>query len=658
MVLLMFSRVTLCVTATVCSFTFTPLAYGADDDLERLQQLSLEEMLNVKVTSVSKREEKASEAAAAVFVITQEDIRRSGVTTIQDALRMAPGIQVAQLGSNKWAISARGFNDQLSNKLLVLMDGRTIYTPLFSGVNWDIQDTLLEDIDRIEVIRGPGAALWGANAVNGVINIITRNAKDTQGVLLTGLAGNYEEGTGGARVGGKLGADAYYRTYMKYRAKDSFPKLDGSDNGDDWNMGQTGFRVDWDKTARDAITIQGDLYRALEDRQLPLPSSVAPYTERVFGDEERNGVNVLSRWQHQISSTSLTTLQVYYDMYERNNVSTGEERHMFDMEFQHDWSEYERHQVTWGVGYRFMHDNLQNTPYFVHVPDASDDTLVSSFVQDKIALVPETLFLTLGSKFEQNDYTGFEYQPSARMAWLPTHNQTVWGAVSRAVRTPNRVENNGRLVIAYNPLAAGYVSQVGNTSIQSEELTAYELGYRIQPVHNVSFDISTFYNDYDSLRTFEPGASVDVPIANNGYGESYGAEFAANWQVTGDWNLTAAYSWLQMNLNKDTGSTDPELAKDEGKSPQNQFNIRSHYRFPYNIEFDNALYYTDSLPSIGIDAYMRFDSKLTWKPINGLELSVIGQNLFDDYHQEFTAPLQSDPAEVGRSVFGKVTWRF
>ena len=648
-----------------------------DKGVKQLLNTPLTEIIrrqSIKVTSVSKKAENLSEAAAAIYVITAEDIRRSGATSIPEILRLAPGIQVAQVGSNKWAISARGFNDQLSNKLLVLMDGRSIYTPLFAGVNWDVQDTLIEDIDRIEVIRGPGATLWGANAVNGVINIITKNSKATPSTLVTGTIGNHEKGTAAVRKGGKVGENFYYRVYAKYFGRDEYEEAYSKKGANDsWHSYRLGFRSDWNKTRRDLITIQGDVYTTTEDRNLFLPTVTTPYLQEITEEEKRNGGNLIGRWTHKFSNNSESTLQFYYDHIARDNPSTlKQQRDTIDFDFQHSMFTTPRNEIVWGIGYRFIRDNLDDTIYLSYSPDIRSDNLYSGFIQNRFAIIPNELFLTLGSKFEHNNYTGFEYQPNARLSWSIDNKQTIWASISRAVRTPNRSEDDIQFVVdVFRPgelfpaSPSGFLSQIGNRSFDSEELIAYELGYRFLPSKTLFIDTALFFNDYDNLRTLEPGTLFSFPnvalplnIANLGKAKSYGGEIAVNWGVTKNWELSGSYSFLKIDTDIDATSNDVILSVDRNKSPKNQFNLRSHLKLPHGVEMDNTLYYVDNLSKTGIDSYLRFDTRLGWEPIRGMTINLVGQNLFDDYHPEFTAPLHSKDVEIGRSFYLKFLYHF
>lgn len=641
------------------------------DDLtsKAVLNMSLEELGNIEITSVSKKAEKATEAAAAIYVITQEDIRRSGMTSIPELLRMAPGLNVAQAASHQWAVSARGFNDQFANKLLVLIDGRTIYTPVFSGVIWDVQDVPLGDIDRIEVIRGPGATLWGANAVNGIINIITKNAADTQGSYVTAGYGN-QENFQTAGYGGKLAENGHWRAYLKNNVRDGLENAStGLNAGDSWRKSQAGFRADSTLNNSDNLTVQGDIYYSRESFLFNLPDfTVGAGVVPTHDNGTQRGANLLARWGHKLSDISDLTLQTYYDFAGRNIAYYMDNIHAFDVDFQHEWRGFDRQEIIWGAGYRLVSMNSEDTTHQIFRPKDRNDNLFSAFLQDEIAIVPDEFYLTLGSKFEHNDYTGFEFQPSARFAWLIDDDRTLWGSIARAVHTPYRFIEDSRLRIsAYpGPPTPGFIETQGIQTLYSEELIAYELGYRFKPIERASVDLAAFYNDYDKIRHGSfgvPVAAVDsvfgaytsLPVLsskNNG-AKSYGFEAATNVDLATNWQLAGSYSYINLKYDM----ADP-TASIIGKNPRHQFNVRSTYLLPYNIEMTNALYYVDDLKGIAIPDYYRFDTRLAWQPLDGVELSLVGQNLLDTNHPEFSAFLYQNAEEVGRTVYASAIFRF
>lgn len=647
------------------------------DTIKVEEEIAPEELFFMEipiVVTAARKEQSQFETAAATYVITAEDIRRSGATTIPELLRMVPGLDVAHISANKWAISSRGFNGSFATKLLVMIDGRSVYTPLFAGVYWDVQDTLLEDIERIEVVRGPGGTLWGANAVNGVINIITKSAKDTQGGLLHAGYGDREEGFGAVRYGVKPSKDVYLRTYAKYFNRDDF--VGGNDQ---WQAQRGGFRMDWDISYQDALTVQGDVYDGRSDQRIKVTSLSPPSTRLLADTEDVNGGNVLLRWQRRPSEESDIILQTYFDNTERESRVLDQRIDTYDLDFQHRFLLGDRQEITWGLGYRLVSDELKGSFTVSFDPDKRQTQLFSTFLQDQIT-IREDLWLTLGSKFEHNDYTGFEIQPSARFLWQPLPRHALWGAVSRAVRTPVRSEHDIRFndTAFTDPIVGpSLVTVLGNEGFESEDLLAYELGYRHQLTQKLSIDVAGFYNTYDNLLTVETGAPVfetdpppmhlfiPVKFDNLMYGETYGIELAADWQAMRNWRLSSSYTWLKMNLHLDSASNDrvPEDRDDdvEGDSPEHQFQIHSYFNLPHNLEQDTALYYVSRLHSEeDISSYTRLDMRLGWHPRNNLELSLSLQNLLEKQNQEITggAGETFGSSEVPRSIYAKITWKF
>ena len=639
-----------------------------------LSSLTLEQLVNVQVTSVSKKPENLSHAAAAITVINQDDIRHSGARSIAEVLRMAPGLNVARVDSHTWAVSSRGFNDTFANKLLVLMDGRSVYTPLFSGVYWDVQDTMLEDIDRIEVIRGPGATLWGANAVNGVINIITKSAKETRGGLAVAGGGTEELGFGAIRYGGQLSENAYYRVYTKYDSRDSSVTGDGQTADDRWQMARSGFRVDWEATSRSAVTFQGDAYGGQLNQTYTFPTLTAPdYSEVSSKLVDVSGGNLIGRWKQELQGESDTTLQLYYDYTRRKarNFFT-EGRNTFDADWQHHFLLGERQDWVWGLGYRLNADEIDGSFLTSYSPMERTTQLLNFYAQDDIDLVRDRLHLTLGSKFEHNDYTGFEIQPGARLSWTPDHRQTIWASVARAVRTPSRAESDIRLVNSVSGGAPPTVNTVfGSGDYKSEDLLAYEVGYRIQPHQRLSFDLAAFFNVYDNIRTTEfrgvftdpslPG-SPDVArldVDNEASGETYGGELTVNWHATDWWHWRASYTLLETHMHQTSRSNDSDAEDDEVKSPHHQFWVQSSLDLPWRMHLDTTGRHVDRLRELGVNSYFALDLRLAWKPTRNLELSIVGQNLLDDRHPEFAPTIiPTQRTESQRSVFGKISFEF
>jgi len=660
---------------------------GASD----LTQMSIEDLMNLQVTSVSRKSESLYDTAAAVYVITQEDIRRSGATSIAEALRMVPGLQVAQTNGNTWVVTSRGFADRWANKLLVLQDGRTLYTPLFSGTYWDAQDTMLEDIERIEIVRGPGATMWGANAVNGIINIITKSADETYGGLTVVGQGREQRGAMRMRYGGALGTKGHFRFYTKYfdRGDTAWRWWPGSVRpdgaGDSWDQSRAGFRFDWELSKQDSLVVQGDMYDGEEQQVLEASYLTQPYQRNTVNDIDVSGGNVLARWNRLYSNKSDATLQFYYDWNDREEMQFGEKRNTWDLDFQARRYASANHEIIWGLGYRYTEDETPSTFWVSFNPAKDSYSLMSAFVQDNITLKPNKVRLTLGSKLEHNSYTGFEVQPNVRFLWTPSDQNTVWAAVSRAVRTPARWERSGRVnnSVVGDPSMPQLVAVLPNQDFESENLLAYELGYRARPAKRFSFDIASFYNIYRHLRAFASGtpyleatpapAHVVLPIyfANERQGRTVGYEISANWSVTSWWKLSGGRTALKMDLSQDPSSlsgwlSQPILDPVEG-SPRKHYSIRSYMDMPGNLELDVILYVMGRVPRTNVPPWKRLDVRLSWRPKDkNVEFSLIGQNLLalqqsKEYHyehREFDVGLDEKQTQMEREIFGQVTWEF
>jgi len=613
--------------------------------------MSLEQLSDINITSVAKKPQKLSLAAASIFVLSQEDIKRSGVTTIPDALRMVPGVQVAKLDANKWAISIRGFNDIFSNKLLVLVDGRSVYSPFFGGAYWDTVDTILDDIERIEVIKGPGGTLWGANAVNGVINIITKHAKDSSGLLINALVGNEEQGQLNLRYGGEINKDTQYRVYAK-----GFEKDEAKDGVDDWRQGRLGFRVDSEIALKDKITLQGDIYAGEEGERATSDITTAPFGTYA-SKTDVVGANILFRWQRNLSENSDFILQTYYDYTEREHFYVKDQRETVDIDFQHRFQIFKQQEIIWGLGFRYIGDEISKGALMSLSPQQRSDQIYSGFVQDEISLIDEQLILTLGAKVEHNSYTGFEYQPSARLLWKPFDQHSFWGAISRAVKVPNRMEQDAAIqrTMASPTLA---VNIYGSKDMDAEELIAYEIGYRFLG-KQFTFDSSFYYNEYDNLRSLEQGGStssvVPLVVDNQLFGEVYGVELAASWQVNNFWRLNAGYSYTQMQLHLRNGSVDQTEEFDEGDTPHHQTTIRSLWQVSENWQLDTAMRYVDMIEGgrnkESVDSYVAVDIRLAWQVYEALEVSFIGQNLFDDHREFRGSTVDTQATDVEPSLF-------
>jgi len=636
-----------------------------------LADASLEDLLNVEVTSVSRKEQKLSRTAAAAYVISQEDIRRSGATNIPDVLRMAPGVDVAQIDANTWAISIRGFNDQFANMVLVLIDGRTVYTPISSGVYWDQIDVPLEDIDRIEITRGPGGTIWGANAVNGVINIITKNSGATQGAAVSAGGGSEGRVQGLTQYGGKIGNSGTYRVFGNYSNQGNLTQSDGtSPSADGSHMFHGGFRSDWSPSPSDTLTVQGDFIQTSEGgtveaifaKQLPLEATV---NEVIASDSG----NLLARWGHKLANGSDTTLQVYFDRYNRLNVGAHESLDNLDVDFQHHLTLGTRNDIVWGAGYRVTSDEEEPGYSRSYLPASRTTNLFSTFLQDEIDL-GRSVWFTLGSKVEHNAYTGFEFEPSAKLLWHPTPRQAVWISAARAIVQTSRIEANLSADLAVIPIPGGgfgVLQVLGNPDSQAQQLYDYEAGYRAQVNKRFSFDVAAFSSSYRHMAGAVAGTAfftvdegpphVVLPLIFE-YGanaQTYGAEAFGTWTVTRRWKISPSISAIHLKANN------TYLVEDEDNTPQIQTQIRSSLDLTSRLDWDVAFWHIGRLRDGGdgpVPPYNRVDTRLAWRLGEFTEVSVVGQNLLTNLHAEFHNDYEVQRTLVERSVFGKVTWHF
>jgi iron complex outermembrane receptor protein len=638
-----------------------------------LKQLSLEQLGDVEVTSVSKDPRQVLRTPAAIYVITQEDIRRSGATNVPEALRLAPGVEVARIDANHWSVAIRGLAGQFSKDLLVLIDGRSIYTPLFAGVYWDVQNVMLEDVERIEVIRGPGGTIWGANAVNGVINIITMSSEKTQGSLVTLGGGNVDEGTGGVRYGGKVGKDFSYRIYATGSIRGPEFHSDGNEF-DHWRMGQTGFRTEWKRSEKDAFTVQGDIYGAGSGETSYLPSFSPPAEVVQNAIASASGGNLLARWQHTTGEGSDIQIQAYFDRTSRVDIEGGETRDTFDVDYVQHARIHGEGNVTWGLGARVSPSNfIQTAPGINFSPNQQTDSIYSGFIQYEFPIVRDKLTLTAGTKIEHNNFSGFEFEPSIRMLWSPTEHQSFWGAVTRAVRTPSRQDQDlafAILAVAEPTPPSVYFEVLGNPNANAEQLIGYEAGYRTEIKRNVYIDFTAFYNSYSGLQGYGPPSVAEsnnppplhlffvLPYANIVEGDTVGGEIAPDWKVNRWWQVRGSYSYLDMALGDKPGFTDVGnlLRSYEGSSPRHVVSVQSLFNLPKHIELDATYRYTSALSAFSVDSYSSADLRLGWNVGEGTEFSVVGQNLLSPAHAEFGG----DPGPlvgIKRSAFAKITWR-
>jgi iron complex outermembrane receptor protein len=641
-------------TATVSAASSTRASPAGSD----LTNLSIEDLMNVEVTTVSKEPMRLANAPAAVTVISQDDMQRSGLASIPELLRLAPGMDVAQINSNHWAISSRGFNGFLADKLLVLMDGRSLYTPTFGGVLWNSVNYPILDLDRIEVVNGPGSTLWGSNAVNGVINIISKSSKDTQGLMLDARGGT-QQNIGDVRYGGQLDDKTYYRVYSQYQYNGEFEQANGDPSHDEWQGGQGGFRIDRYSTDKDTLTLQGDgFWQQLDQVTAPLPFSVS---NTYF----QNGGNILGRWSHVESDRADTSVQAYYDRAVLDDTPDGYEQNTFDIELQNRFPLGDIQDITWGLGARDHLINLFAGPSIVSVaPAYTNEYIYNGFIQDQVSIVPDRLQWFIGTKLEYNSITNLEVQPSTRLLWTPDSRNSFWGAYSHAARIPSLIEEFHESI---GPIV------VGTDYPDAEKCDAFELGYKVQPAKSFSLSVDGFYNSYTDLIVAVPNLlnPLEVDYANAAKADSYGAELSLNWQVAPFWRLAASYSYLKVNGEPRTDNLanffipSYEIQFIEGSAPRNQFQIHSYLDVVKNLQFNASLYYVDALPLINavtftgnyqsVNSYLRLDLNLRWQMRPNMTLAVGVQNLLQDRHFEFgSVNTQALPTAVPRTFY--VDW--
>ncbi|HEY8034270.1 MAG TPA: TonB-dependent receptor [Methylobacter sp.] len=638
--------------------------------------MSLDEVMDLTIETSSKKKKKQFNESASTYVITQEDISRSGVTSLPEALRLAPGVHVARISANQWAISIHGFNERFSNKLLVLIDGRSVYSPLFSGVYWDAQDILLENVKRIEVVRGSGTALWGSNAVNGVINVITYSAKETQGVQATAGYGTEEKGFGSLRYGGALGEKTHYRVHGKHYNRDSGGTFNQQPANDDSSMSSGGIHIDSNLTENQSLMITGNAYDGKMGQAGDVPELNSPTFTRFINDNVRlNGENLLARWTNQEGDRKNWALQAYYDHTTREDSVLGnQEVNVTDLDFQRHFGWLYNQEIAWGLQYRYVNNKLSPGTLVSLNPMQRDTHLYSAFFSDEVSLFQDQFKINIASRFEHNDFTGFEIQPTARTTWLINERNTFWGAISRSVKVPSISDQNAMFSpsIRAPSVSTGGIPIViniaGDKNFNTEKLISYELGYRTQLNRNIQLDIATFFNEYDDLRTFEKKdifflqnpfrGVVPFEFGNNMRGHVYGSDLSAKWQVNSWWCINAGYSYAKTVLHLKNASTDtlslilPVFAN----SPEQMFSLRSAWDVQRNWKIDLWMRYVDKLESTYVNAYVNMDARVAWKASRNIELSVVGQNLLDKQQLQFFKDTATRlyNSEVERSVYFKI----
>jgi iron complex outermembrane receptor protein len=672
------SRSAILPIALFLSFSFTALRAHADTTSPEqtgnpVKQLSLEQLGDVEVTTATKEPAQVWKTSAAVFVITQEDIQRSGATSIPDVLRLAPGVEVAQIDSSKWSIGIRGFGSRLTRDVLVLIDGRTVYTTLLAGTYWEVQNVLLDDVDRIEVIRGPGGTIWGPNAVNGVINIITKASKETHGEFVSTGGGNLDQGFFNARYGGGNGSTFDYRIYALGFDRGPEYHSDGA-NYDRWRAAQGGFRMDFTHDTRDSFTLQGDIYDEGAGESVSATSYTPPYSQILDATARLSGGNILGRWQRKLGAGTDFQLQAYYDRANRREPNFIDLRNTFDVDFLDRFVLPARQQISWGVGARWSQgDNPTVVSGLTFQPIERTDRLFTAFLLDEVGIVPDRLSLSLGTKFLRTNYTGLQLQPSARLLWTPTDKQTLWAAFTHAVRTPSDAERafylsgfGGIDSTTGMPIFARFNA---NPNFRSEQLNGYEIGYRQLLRQSIYVEIAGFYNHYSDLFSEDitgpefvetnpapPHILLPADFGNGLLGTTRGVEIAPEWRPTKSWRLRASYSFLQMNIEKSPGSLDVGSAPGiEGSSPRHQVGAQSGYDFSKVLNFDLSYRFVSALTKESVSSYSTADARFRWQVTHQIQLSVTGQNLLQPHHYESAG----DPGPlvgIKRNVYGQITW--
>ena len=628
-----------------------------------LTQLSIEELAGLKVTVAARRPQRQWDVAAAAAIVSAEDVERSGLTSLPEALRLAPGVQVARVNSNHWALGIRGFASTLSRSVLALVDGRSVYTPLFAGVYWEQQQVLLADLDRIEVVRGPGGTLWGANAVNGVVSVVTKDARDTHGIYLEAGGGSTEHAFFGLRYGGSLGAATDYRVYGRYFERGPEQHPDGADY-DAWSLGQGGFRLDSRRGARDSFTVSGDLYDGRAGQRHTVAQYTPPYAQVVDDKGDLFGADLLGRFNRTTDRGTLSVL-AWYDRSDRKEAYLDESRDTFDLELQHDFAFASRHHLVWGLGLRVTSDSTSGLPGPFFDPEDRADHIYSGFVQDEVRFAADRLALTAGAKLEHNGYSGFEIQPSARLLWALGPRQRAWVAASRAVRTPSRADTDQvQTVFLQQQALPIFVRAVGDKQFESESTHVAEAGYRLQPLERVSFEAAGFYDRYADLlggrignpfvEQAPPPPRIVVPVLFGNYleGETWGGELSFEARPLASWRLHGAYSYLRVAVRPEEPPP-PRLTADttNGASPRHQLFVRSSHDLPHGLYLDACFRWVDEVPAQKVPAYSSLDLRLAWRPTAALELAVVGQNLLDESHLEW------GNVRVRRGVYGRLAWR-
>jgi iron complex outermembrane receptor protein len=620
---------------------------------------------DTEIISAAKESEPKFKAAASVYTLSSDDIRRSGATSIPEVLRLVPGLEVTRAGSSKWSVTSRGFGRLYDNKVLVLVDGRELYSSVFTGTNWDVTDMVLEDIERIEVIRGTSVTLWGANTLNGVINIITKEAKYTQGGYASLLYGNKEKSAEFRQGGANKKENIFYRLYAKKVDREALTSIDYlrgnrfKDAGDDWSMLKSGFRIDWQKTLRDTITFQGDVNDGKENQTLFIPTTSKVGTQ---DSEYVNGYNLDSKWQHIINKTDNTTLHAYIDNNSRKSSLGESKRNVFNLDGEYHLKIGESNKLKLGLGYRHTVDKFEdgvvnNILVNHYMTDEMKSNLYTGFLQDTYSIIPNKLDFIFGAKYEHHYITGNHIMPSTQLRWTPNDTNTIWTSASQGIREPSAWELDWRhLDSNVGPYKIYWQS---NPNFQAEKITSYEMGYRNRSISRLEFDISVFHNQYSKVRTFEPNVpKLQYEVYNKAQARSEGINSDINVNLSNNWNVVFGYSYLEMNILLDKDSRDTISLYDDSVSPRHQFKIQSRINITKDIDFDTNFYYVSPLKSVNIPDYERTDLRLAYRPFPNLELSIVGQKLFYGYTRETTRSFYSTHNATEKQFYGNIKWKF
>jgi iron complex outermembrane receptor protein len=639
-----------------------------DPQVDPLLDLDIESLMDIEVYSAAKKTQRLQNVSSAVFVINQEMIHNSGLTEIPEILRLAPGVQVSRINGSSWSISIRGGSGRYGDKLLVMIDGRSIYTPLFAGVYWEDQDLVLADIERIEVVRGPGAAVWGANAVNGVVNIITKNSADTQGTHVAVSTGTINNALASARYGGAIGEDAHYRVSLKYRNQSRLDLPTGSEGYDGLQIGHGSFRGDWTPSHKDNLSFQGAFYTGTVEENRMQTLHTPPYATAAQSDDDRQGWDLVGSWNHQLNRKNQIDLSLYFNNSERDSIYFSSNTNTWDLALQQQLEIGNRQQFVYGFRYRYTESDQQGDTNIFFRQDKRSDYLYSFFIQDEVALLSQELFLTLGSKFEYQSFTGFEVQPTVRLRWELNERNSLWAAVSRSVRSPSIAEQDIVVEAGYRPIPGdppGLVGfwVLGNPDLDAETSIAYEAGYRTSLSPRVSMDLALFYNEYDQVRGFDsvppvlttlpiPHLRTGVQMANNISGDSYGFELSTDWRPINVLHFHANYSYLQVVVDDVDGHSSRASDEFEGRTPTSLFGFSANWDPRHDLTLGLYLYATSRLEYTRepISSSFRGDLRVAWRPMTGMELSLVGQNLFQSKHLEYPVADSLFNSEIPRSV--------